>query len=244
VTIRWDKLLHQQGLFPSRARAQGAVKAGLVKCDGKVLAKVSRTVEEDCEIEVLGDVHPFVSRAGMKLDHALQHFDIDIAGRTVLDVGASTGGFCDVCLRRDVAMIYAVDVGHNQLHSIIAKDARVISLEGVNGRTLDKTIIPKNIDLLVSDVSFISLEKTLPASMALCRAPADLVVLIKPQFEVGSDNLGKGGIVKDPALHIKTCDRLRNFVNAKDGWQVQDIINSPISGSDGNIEFLMWATLT
>jgi 23S rRNA (cytidine1920-2'-O)/16S rRNA (cytidine1409-2'-O)-methyltransferase len=244
--------LVERGLAESRARAQALVMAGKVFSGDKRLDKPGATVAADAALEVRGADHPWVSRGGVKLAHALDHFAIDPAGKVCLDVGASTGGFTDVLLARGAARVYAVDVGHNQLAWKLRSDPRVVSMEGVNARSLT---LPEAPAVIVCDVSFIGLETALPAALALAapacaaeaasarrRPGAHLVTLIKPQFEAGRDQVGKGGIVRDPAVHEAVCRRIEAWVAAR-GWTVLGMIESPITGQEGNREFLLAAHL-
>jgi 23S rRNA (cytidine1920-2'-O)/16S rRNA (cytidine1409-2'-O)-methyltransferase len=236
---RADVLLVERGHFDSRAKAQAAIAAGLVSADGKPVRKASEGLAPDVAIEAQA-AFPFVSRGGVKLAHALETFAIPVEGRTALDVGASTGGFSDVLLRRGVAKVYAVDVGRAQLHPSLRGDIRLVSLEGVDARQLDRTLVPEPIDLVVADVSFISLALVLPSALALAAPSADLAVLIKPQFEAGRERIGKGGVVRDEAVHAEVCERIAALV-AGLGWTVRGIVPSPIEGGDGNKEFLLIA---
>ena len=236
---RADLLLVERGLFDSRTRAQAAIAAGLVMADGKPVGKASEMLASETAIQAQA-AHPFVSRGGLKLDHILTAFDIAVAGRVALDLGASTGGFSDVLLRRGIAKVYAVDVGRGQLHPSLGGDPRLISLEGLDARQLDRSLVPEPIELVVADVSFISLALVLPAALALAAPQADLAVLIKPQFEAGRERVGKGGVVKDEAVHAEVCERIASFV-ASLGWKVRGIEPSPIEGGDGNREFLLVA---
>jgi 23S rRNA (cytidine1920-2'-O)/16S rRNA (cytidine1409-2'-O)-methyltransferase len=190
---------------------------------------------------VRGKPHPWVSRGGVKLAHALDHFAFDPGGRVCLDVGASTGGFTDVLLERGAAKVYAVDVGRGQLDWRLRQDARVIVLEGVNARYLTSDHVPEEIGFVVCDASFIGLETVLPAALALAAPGARLVALIKPQFEVGRGRVGKGGVVSDPTLHAEVCDRVSNWLGAIEGWRVIGVTESPIQGPKGNREFLIAA---
>ncbi|WP_413988806.1 TlyA family RNA methyltransferase [Labrys okinawensis] len=236
---RADLLLVERGHFDSRAKAQAAIAAGLVNAGGKPVRKASETLEEDVAIQAQA-AFPFVSRGGVKLAHVLDAFAISVEGRVALDVGASTGGFSDVLLRRKAAKVYAVDVGHGQLHPSLRGDKRLISLEGLDARQLDRSLVPDAIDLVVADVSFISLVLVLPAALALAGPRADLAVLIKPQFEAGRERVGKGGVVKDETVHAEVRDRIASFVSDL-GWSVRGIVPSPIEGGDGNREFLLAA---
>ena len=236
---RIDLLLVERGLFDSRSRAQAAVAAGRVTVDGRVVSKPSEAVDEDAAITAEA-AHPWVGRGGLKLDHALTHWPVPVEGRVVLDVGASTGGFTQVCLSRGAARVYAVDVGRDQLHATLTGDARVVELSGTDARSLDAAIIPQAPDLIVTDVSFIGLAKALPAALALAGPGADLVALVKPQFEAGRDRVGKGGLVKDEAVRRETLAGVAAWLEGE-GWTVRDTSDSPITGGDGNAEFLLWA---
>jgi 23S rRNA (cytidine1920-2'-O)/16S rRNA (cytidine1409-2'-O)-methyltransferase len=238
---RADVVLVERGFFTSRARAQEAIAAGLVTVNGAVIRKASDTVPEEAVITA-EQPHPYVSRGGVKLAAALDIFQIDPKGLVSLDIGASTGGFTEVLLKRDAAHVYAVDVGHGQIHPTIAADPRVTNLEGTDARSLSTDLIPQPIDLLVSDVSFISLKLVLPPTFALARTPAHLLALIKPQFEVGR-RPGKKGIVRDPLVHAAVCDEIAAFVSSH-GWRVAEIVPSPITGGDGNREFFIAADRT
>lgn len=236
---RIDLLLVERGLFDSRAKARAAIEAGGVSVDGRLIAKVSEAVEETAEIVAVA-AHDFVGRGALKLDHALNLWPVPVEGRTVLDVGASTGGFTEVCLRRGAERVYAVDVGRDQLHPRIADDPRVIELSGQDARTLDSAIIPIPPGLVVCDLSFISVTKALPAALTLAQAGADLVLLVKPQFEAGRRAVGKGGIVSDPAVREACLGMVCAWLDGA-GWPVRERADSPISGGDGNREFLVWA---
>jgi len=228
-------------MAPSRTRAQELVKGGLVAVAGVTVTKPAAEFDIDVDITVAGDIHPWVGRGGMKLDHALKEFSVNVAGRTCLDLGASTGGFTDVLLHHGAAKVYAVDVGHGQLHQKLRGDARVISLEGLHAKDLDTTLIPDALSLIVVDVSFISLTKALPPALALAGKNCDLVALVKPQFEVGREGLARGGIVKDEALQKQACVDVQTFIESTGGWDVQGIIRSPVAGGDGNTEYLLAA---
>jgi 23S rRNA (cytidine1920-2'-O)/16S rRNA (cytidine1409-2'-O)-methyltransferase len=240
VKSRIDLLLVGRGLFDSRARARAAIEAGLVTANGALVAKPSEMVADDAVLDA-APAHPFVGRGALKLDHALTLWPVAVEGRVVLDVGASTGGFTEVCLLRGAARVYAVDVGRGQLHPRLAADPRVVSLEGVDARRLDARLIPDPIDLVVCDASFIGLAKVLPAALGLARTGADLVCLVKPQFEAGPKDVGKGGVVRDEAVRARVMDEVRAWLAAR-GWTVRETAQSPITGSDGNVEFLLWAT--
>lgn len=238
--MRLDQHLLARGLAPSRARAQALIKAGAVRVDGAVETKPSRSLPEGAALSVDDDPNPWVSRAGLKLAHALEAFALSPAGATVLDIGASTGGFTEVCLASGAARVYAVDVGRDQLHPSIAADPRVTALSGVNAKALDARLIPELVDWVVADVSFISLEKALPAALALTKPAARLVALVKPQFEVGRSHLGKGGLVKDPATRSAAVQQICRFLGGL-GWSTGGQVDSPITGGDGNVEYLITA---
>lgn len=213
--------------------------AGLVYSETRRLDKPGQRVDPDIEITLKGRDHPWVSRGGLKLIGGLDHFGIHVQGLTCLDVGASTGGFTDVLLSRGAAKVYAVDVGHGQLAWKLRQDPRVVVLEKTNARLLDRQAIPDPIDVLVCDASFIGLRIVLPAPMALVGERAALIALIKPQFEVGKGNVGKGGVVRDPALHTEVCETIRQWLDEQPGWRVIGVTESPILGPEGNREFLI-----
>jgi 23S rRNA (cytidine1920-2'-O)/16S rRNA (cytidine1409-2'-O)-methyltransferase len=238
---RLDALLVERGLVETRSKAQALVMAGLVWSGDRRLDKPGMLLPAETPVEVKGRDHPWVSRGGLKLVRALDHFSIDPRGAVALDVGASTGGFTDVLLARGAARIYAVDVGYGQLAARLRDDPRVVVLERVNARSLTRTEVPEPIDLIVCDASFIGLETVLPAPLALAVERAGLVALIKPQFEVGKGRVGKGGIVRDQALRREVCDRIVAWLDAQPGWRVAGLIESPILGADGNQEFLVHA---
>jgi len=237
---RIDQLLVERGLAPSRARAQALIKDGFVQAGGNIVAKPAQEIDESADIIITGETHDFVGRGGLKLDHALKFFGIDVAGAICLDLGASTGGFTDVLLRRGAVKVYAVDVGHDQLHETLRRDARVINLEGLHAKDLSRALVPDDIAVITADVSFISLAKALPPALALAAPGAVLVALVKPQFEVGRGNLGKGGIVKDAGLRAQALQNIGAFIESA-GWRVQGRTESPVTGGDGNVEFLLWA---
>ncbi len=238
---RLDALLVERGLAESRARAQALVLAGLVWSEGKRLDKPGTSLAADRPLELRGREHPWVSRGGVKLAHALEHFAIDATGAVALDIGASTGGFTDVLLARGARRVYAVDVGHGQLAWKLRQDPRVVVLERRNARHLTRADIPEPPDLVTCDASFISLTVVLPAALGLAAPKARLVALIKPQFEVGKGRVGKGGVVRDPALHREVCERIAAWLETEAGWRVIGVIESPIRGPEGNIEFLVHA---
>jgi 23S rRNA (cytidine1920-2'-O)/16S rRNA (cytidine1409-2'-O)-methyltransferase len=241
VKTRLDQLLVDRGLAESRSRAQAVIMAGLVYSGERRLDKPGVAVADDLAIELRGQDHPWVSRGGLKLAKALEAFPIPVEGRIAIDVGASTGGFTDVLIAHGAAKVFAVDVGQGQLAWKLRQDPRVTVLEKTNARHLGAELIPDPIDLVVCDASFIGLEVVLPAALALTRPQAWLAALIKPQFEVGKGRVGKGGVVRDPELHREVCDRIHAWVAAQPGWQVHGIVESPIKGPEGNIEFLIVA---
>jgi 23S rRNA (cytidine1920-2'-O)/16S rRNA (cytidine1409-2'-O)-methyltransferase len=214
--------------------------AGAVFSGERKLAKAGEMLAEDAAVVVRGKDHPWVSRGGIKLDHGLTHFRFDVTGAVALDVGSSTGGFTDVLLNRGAAKVYAVDVGTNQLAWKLRQDPRVIVHEQTNARTLDGSIIPEPVDMVVCDASFISLSKVLESPLKLAKAGAKLVALIKPQFEAGREEVGKGGVVRDPAVHERVCAEAKAWVESQ-GWAVLGIVPSPITGPEGNVEFLLGA---
>ena len=237
---RLDQLLVEKGLAPSRARAQAMIRAGLVQVHGKVQEKPAATVAPDAEIILSGDVHPWVSRGGVKLAHALDHFGLDVAGAVCLDLGASTGGFTDVLLSRGAKKVYAVDVGHGQLHAKLRADARVENIESTHARDLTPAHMPEAPDFLAADVSFISLTKALPPVLPLLTPSARAVLLVKPQFESSPADIGKGGIVRDAAVRRAAVAAVQAFIEQA-GWQTGGICESPLEGGDGNGEFLIYA---
>jgi 23S rRNA (cytidine1920-2'-O)/16S rRNA (cytidine1409-2'-O)-methyltransferase len=238
---RADKLLVERGLVESRAKAQALIMAGKVYSADRRIAKAGDLVADDAPLEVKGQDHPWVSRGGLKLAHALSHFALDPAGAVAIDVGASTGGFTDVLLAHRAAKVYAVDVGHGQLAWKLRNDPRVVVLERTNARHLSSQEIPEPVDWVVCDASFIGLEIVLPAALSLTKPSAIAIALIKPQFEVGPDRVGKGGVVRDPVLHQEVCERIRAWFERKPGWSVLGIAHSPIRGPEGNKEFLIAA---
>jgi 23S rRNA (cytidine1920-2'-O)/16S rRNA (cytidine1409-2'-O)-methyltransferase len=238
--LRADQLLVSRGLAESRTRAQALIMAGVVFSGEKKLSKAGDMLAEDAALEVRGKDHPWVSRGGIKLDHGLTHFGFDVSGAVALDVGSSTGGFTDVLLSRGAAKVYAVDVGTNQLAWKIRQDPRVVAHEQTNARNLDSGIVPEAVDIVVCDASFISLSKVLEAPLELARSGAKLVALIKPQFEAGRDEVGKGGVVRDPAVHERVCAEAKAWVESR-GWSVLGVTPSPITGPEGNVEFLLGA---
>lgn len=236
---RADVLLVERGFFESRARARAAIEAGGVSADGRLVAKPSEPLDEASEI-VAAAAHPWVGRGALKLLHAFEAWPLGVAGAVVLDLGASTGGFTEVCLARGAAKVYAVDVGRGQLHRALAADPRVVSLEGLDARSLTSEHIAEPPGLIVADLSFIGLAKALPAALALAAPAADLVALVKPQFEVGPGHVGKGGVVRDAAARDTALAAVAAFL-AGAGWPVRASGESPIPGGDGNRECLVWA---
>ena len=237
---RADQLLVDRGLAESRTRAQALILAGLAFVGDRKIDKAGQQIADDAEISVKGRDHPWVSRGGIKLDHGLTHFGFDVSGAVALDVGSSTGGFTDVLLSRGAKRVYAVDVGTNQLAWKLRSDERVIVHEQTNARDLNTGIIPERIDIVVCDASFIALHKVLDAALDLARPGAALVALVKPQFEAGREEVGKGGVVRDPAVHQRVCDAAVTWVQSK-GWRVCGVEPSPITGPEGNVEFLLGA---
>jgi len=233
---RADSLLAERGLFESRAKARAAIEAGLVSADGIRIAKPSQEIAREAEI-VAESPHPFVSRGGVKLDFALQHFGVDVKDRYCLDLGASTGGFTDALLQRRARHVVAVDVGSGQLHPRIAKDPRVTSYEKLDARALEPAHLAEPPSLVVCDASFISLTFLLERPLSLSAREATLVALIKPQFEAGR-GAGKKGVVRDPAAHEAACGKIAEAL-ARLGWRVAGVAPSPIAGGDGNREFLI-----
>jgi len=238
---RLDATLVERGLVPSRSRARDLIKYGKVLVDRQVCTKTSAEVGMQQVLELEPGTEVTVSRGAAKLAAALEAFDFDAVGRTALDIGASTGGFTETLLARGAAKVYAVDVGHGQLHARLRADPRVVSLEGCEARTLDAAMIPEPVSAIVADVSFISLTKALPAALALAAPGAWLVALIKPQFEVGPKHVGKGGIVRDAAARQSAVDDVAGWLSAIGRWRIVGTIPSPIRGGSGNEEFLLGA---
>ena len=237
---RADQLLVARGLAESRARAQALILAGLVFSGDTKLAKPGQTLAEDAPLEVRGRDHPWVSRGGVKLAHALDAFALDPAGETAMDIGSSTGGFTDVLLGRGAAHVFAVDSGTNQLAWKLRQDPRVTVLEQTSARTLTPALIDRPCRWVVCDASFIGLAKVLAVPLALAARPTTLVALIKPQFEVGKGEVGKGGVVRDAQLHARVCEEVRGWLEGE-GWDVLGVERSPITGPEGNVEFLIAA---
>ncbi len=240
---RADQLLVDRGLVESRTRAQALILAGKVWSGDRRVGKAGDSLAEDAALEVRGQDHPWVSRGGLKLDHALQAFGLSAAGLTCLDVGASTGGFTDVLLHHGAARVYAVDVGHGQLAWRLRTDPRVVVLERTNARYLTAEQVPGAVQALVCDASFIGLSTLLPAPLALCAPGAWAVALIKPQFEAGPGQVGSKGVVRDAGVHRAVCARVQAWWAGLPGWTVLGVADSPITGPEGNREFLIGATL-
>jgi len=238
---RLDQLLVERGLAETRARAQALVLAGEVWSGERRLDKPGLRLADHAPLFVKGRDHPYVSRGGIKLDHGLTYFGFDPGGRVALDIGASTGGFTDVLLRRGARKVFAVDVGHGQLAWKLRQDPRVVVLERVNARHLSTEQIPEPVDMIVCDASFIGLEIVLSAALALAAPGADLIALIKPQFEVGKGRVGRGGVVRDAALHAEVRSRIAAWLGRQPGWHVIGTTESPLRGPEGNIEFLIGA---
>ena len=238
--VRIDQLLVERGLVESRARAQALILAGLVFVGETKIAKAGQTVPEDAVVDVRGRDHPWVSRGGIKLAHAITHFGLDPAGVTAMDIGSSTGGFTDVLLQKGAAHVFAVDSGTNQLAWKLRQDERVTVLEQTSARILTPQHIDRPTTWVVCDASFIALRKVLEVPLALAARPTRLVALIKPQFEVGKAEVGKGGVVRDPALHARVCAEVQAWLEGE-GWTIQGVVESPITGPEGNVEFLISA---
>ncbi|ALC13401.1 TlyA family RNA methyltransferase [Sphingopyxis sp. 113P3] len=238
--LRADQLLVDRGLAESRTRAQALILAGLAFVGDRRIEKAGQQIAADAELRVKGRDHPWVSRGGIKLDHALTHLGWDVAGAVAIDVGSSTGGFTDVLLSRGAVRVYAVDSGTNQLAWKLRQDERVIVHEQTSARILTSEHIPEPIDLIVCDASFIALSKVLPVPMSFARPGARLVALIKPQFEAERHEVGKKGVVRDAAVHARVCSEVRAWLESE-GWPVADVTRSPITGPEGNVEFLIAA---
>jgi 23S rRNA (cytidine1920-2'-O)/16S rRNA (cytidine1409-2'-O)-methyltransferase len=238
---RADQLLVERGLAETRQRAQALILAGLVFAGERRVEKAGEPIADATSLDVRGRDHPWVSRGGIKLAHALDRFAIYVSGCVALDIGASTGGFTDVLLAHGAARVYAVDVGRGQLAWKLRQDPRVIVLEETNARYLSKAEIPEPVDFVTCDASFIGLATVLPAALALTQPRAGLVALVKPQFEAGPAAVGKGGVVRDAAVHRAVCDAATAWVAAQPGWSVIGLTDSPITGPAGNREFLLYA---
>jgi 23S rRNA (cytidine1920-2'-O)/16S rRNA (cytidine1409-2'-O)-methyltransferase len=238
--IRIDQLLVERGLVQSRARAQALIMAGLVLLGDKRAEKAGQQVAEDAQISVKGQDHPWVSRGGVKLAHALDIFAIDVGGAVAIDVGSSTGGFTDVLLSCGAAKVYAVDSGTNQLAWKLRQDQRVVVHEQTSARILSAHHIPETVDVIVCDASFIGLAKVLAQPLCFAKPGAQLIALIKPQFEAGRAEVGKGGVVRDADVHARVCADVQAWLEST-GWPIKGLIESPITGPKGNVEFLVWA---
>lgn len=239
--IRADLAMVARRLADSRSRAKALIEAGEVYAGEDRISRPGQLVSEAADLRIKGDTHHWLSRGALKLEHGLSLFEIDLTDRIGLDIGASTGGFTEVLLARGCRRVYAVDVGRDQLHRRLREDPRVLSFEGLNARHLSARQIPEPVDILVADVSFISLIKALPNPLKLAAPGAWLVALIKPQFEVGKGKVGKRGVVKDPALHRKVCSEVKDWLDGQPGWHVVGIEESPVIGPKGNREFLIAA---
>jgi len=237
---RADQLLLDRGLAESRAKAQALILAGLVFSGERKVAKAGEGLAPDAPLEVRGKDHPWVSRGGIKLAHGLDHFGWDVAGAVALDVGSSTGGFTDVLLQRGAARVFAVDVGTNQLAWSLRNDPRVIVHEKTNARYLTADIVTEPVDIVVCDASFIGLAKVLDTALDFAKAGGRLVALIKPQFEAERAEIGKGGVVRDPMVHARVCEAVAAWLRER-GWGVEGVTASPITGPEGNVEFLIGA---
>lgn len=237
---RADIALVERGGFTSRAKARAAIEAGKCFADGVLITKASALIADAATLTAQA-AHPWVGRAAIKLDHAFQAWALNARDKVVLDIGASTGGFTEVCLDRGARLVHAVDVGQGQLAPSIANHPRVHNLEALDARRLDRGHVPEPVDLIVCDASFISLEKVLPVPLSLAAEGADLICLVKPQFEAGPERVGKGGIVRDAAVRADCLARVIAWLN-QSGWLVRATLESPITGSDGNVEFLLHAT--
>jgi len=241
MKLRVDQMLVDRELAESRSKAQALILAGLVFSGERKIEKAGQTLPEDAPLEVRGRGHPWVSRGGIKLAHALEEFGWDVSGAVALDVGSSTGGFTDVLLQRGAARVFAVDVGTNQLAWKIRQDPRVIVHEQTNARYLTDAIVTEPVDIIVCDASFISLAKVLEKALDFAKPGGRLLALVKPQFEAEREEIGKGGVVKDPAVHERVCQAAARWVESC-GWAVRGITRSPITGPEGNVEFLLGAT--
>lgn len=238
--IRIDQALHERGMAESRSKAQAYIMAGLVFCGDKKIVKSGQFIAVDAEITLKGKDHPWVSRGGIKLDHAISHFAVNVSGLTAIDVGSSTGGFTDVLLQSGATKVFAVDSGTNQLAWKIRQDERVCVHEQTSARILTSDHIDEGIDLIVCDASFIGLAKVLERPMEFAKNGAQLIALIKPQFEAEKHEVGKGGVVRDEAIHKRVCQEVTAWLESKN-WHVKGLTQSPITGPQGNIEFLIWA---
>lgn len=241
--IRADQMIVERGLAESRARAQALIMAGLAFVGDRKIDKAGQMLADDAEIIMKGRDHPWVSRGGIKLDHALTELGWDVCDAVAIDVGSSTGGFTDVLLSRGAARVYAVDSGSNQLAWKLRQDERVIVHEQTSARILTAEHIPEPVDMIVCDASFIALSKVLPVPLSFARSGARLVALVKPQFEAERQEVGKKGVVRDPTVHARVCDAAADWIVSM-GWRVEAMLTSPITGPEGNVEFLLAATRT
>jgi 23S rRNA (cytidine1920-2'-O)/16S rRNA (cytidine1409-2'-O)-methyltransferase len=241
--LRLDRLLVERGLAESREKAQAIIAAGQVLVNGQRKDKAGMSVPADAELRITGEALPFVSRGGLKLAAALKEFRISVEGRTALDIGASTGGFTDCLLQHGCEKVYAVDVGYGQMAWKLRQDPRVVVIERTNIREMPPSLVPGPVDIAVIDVSFISLEKVIPSVLKFLQKGSELVALIKPQFEAGRGQVGKGGIVRDEATRTAVVAKIEEFVKSA-GLEVRGVIPSPITGQDGNVEFLLHAVKT
>jgi len=241
--IRLDRLLVERGVVESRERAQALIIAGQVLVNEQKQNKSGALVPEDAEIRILGEQLPYVSRGGLKLESALKEFEVSVAGKSALDVGASTGGFTDCLLQHGCEKVYAVDVGYGQMAWKLRQDPRVVVIERTNIRSIEPSLIPGPVAIVVIDASFISLEKVIPSIMQFLGPGSELIALIKPQFEVGRAQVGKGGIVRDEAARAAAVTKIVDFIRSM-GFDVKGVIPSPIQGQDGNVEYLLYATTT
>jgi 23S rRNA (cytidine1920-2'-O)/16S rRNA (cytidine1409-2'-O)-methyltransferase len=237
---RADQLLVDRGLAESRAKAQALILAGLVYSGERKIDKAGQGLAADASLEVRGREHPWVSRGGIKLAHALDHFGWDVKGTVALDVGSSTGGFTDVLLQRGAAKVFAVDVGTNQLAWKLRQDPRVVVHEQTNARYLSAAIVTEPVDIITCDASFISLAKVLDTAIGFAKPAGRLIALVKPQFEADRGEIGKGGVVRDPLVHERVCATAADWVRSR-GWSVEGVEQSPITGPEGNVEFLLAA---
>ena len=238
--LRADQMLLDRGLAETRAKAQALILAGLVFCGERKIDKAGQALAVDAPLEVRGKEHPWVSRGGIKLAHALEHFGWDVAGAVALDVGSSTGGFTDVLLEKGAAKVFAVDVGTNQLAWKLRQDPRVVVHEKTNARYLTDLVVTEPVDIIVCDSSFISLAKVLDRALDFATPGWRLVALVKPQFEAERGEIGKGGVVRDPTVHDRVCRSAADWLRSR-GWEVAGVAQSPITGPEGNVEFLLAA---
>jgi 23S rRNA (cytidine1920-2'-O)/16S rRNA (cytidine1409-2'-O)-methyltransferase len=239
--LRADQMLVDRGLAESRARAQALILAGLVFSGERKIEKAGQAIAADAPLEVRGRDHPWVSRGGIKLAHGLDHFGWDVTGAVALDIGSSTGGFTDVLLQRGAAKVFAIDVGTNQLAWKLRQDPRVVVHERTNARYLTNAIVTEPVDIVVCDASFIGLAKVLDTALDFAKPGGLLVALIKPQFEAARGEIGKGGVVRDPAVHQRVCGEVADWLASR-GWTVAGVTQSPITGPEGNVEYLIGAT--